>query len=190
MRTALTDLVGVRHPVVQTGMGWVAGPRLVSATANAGYPARWRITAAGTSGTWNSFTSTSGSGGWRQVAQYAHAFSDVAAYARTLDASAMPAPYSRPHREERAVNGTSTRRASAERPGGWWKPGGDGGEWTREPPDRTAAQAAPSRLRRRAPAIQGSADRDGHVPTPSVRQVRHRRMRVAPRKARPFVPGR
>ncbi|WP_392968470.1 NAD(P)H-dependent flavin oxidoreductase [Streptomyces sp. LN245] len=36
METALTRLVGVRHPVVQTGMGWVAGPRLVSATANAG----------------------------------------------------------------------------------------------------------------------------------------------------------
>ena len=36
LRTALTDLVGVRHPVVQTGMGWVAGPRLVSATAEAG----------------------------------------------------------------------------------------------------------------------------------------------------------
>lgn len=36
LRTALTDLTGVRHPVVQTGMGWVAGPRLVSATANAG----------------------------------------------------------------------------------------------------------------------------------------------------------
>jgi len=36
LRTPLTDLVGVRHPVVQTGMGWVAGPRLVSATANAG----------------------------------------------------------------------------------------------------------------------------------------------------------
>nr|BBJ54420.1 hypothetical protein SAVMC3_70490 [Streptomyces avermitilis] len=36
MDTALTRLVGVRHPVVQTGMGWVAGPRLVSATANAG----------------------------------------------------------------------------------------------------------------------------------------------------------
>lgn len=34
--TPLTELVGVRHPVVQTGMGWVAGPRLVSATANAG----------------------------------------------------------------------------------------------------------------------------------------------------------
>ncbi|MGW1405927.1 NAD(P)H-dependent flavin oxidoreductase [Streptomyces sp. NPDC002403] len=36
MRTALTELVGVRHPIVQTGMGWVAGPRLVSATARAG----------------------------------------------------------------------------------------------------------------------------------------------------------
>ncbi|MEU4171844.1 nitronate monooxygenase [Streptomyces sp. NPDC026665] len=36
METALTRLVGVRHPLVQTGMGWVAGPRLVSATANSG----------------------------------------------------------------------------------------------------------------------------------------------------------
>lgn len=36
LRTPLTELVGVRHPIVQTGMGWVAGPRLVSATANAG----------------------------------------------------------------------------------------------------------------------------------------------------------
>ncbi|MBF6070297.1 nitronate monooxygenase [Nocardia farcinica] len=36
LRTALTDLVGIEHPVVQTGMGWVAGPSLVSATANAG----------------------------------------------------------------------------------------------------------------------------------------------------------
>ena len=27
--TPLTRLVGVRHPIVQTGMGWVAGPRLV-----------------------------------------------------------------------------------------------------------------------------------------------------------------
>ncbi|HTF47417.1 MAG TPA: nitronate monooxygenase [Pseudonocardia sp.] len=34
--TALTRLVGVRHPVVQTGMGWVAGPRLVGAVAEAG----------------------------------------------------------------------------------------------------------------------------------------------------------
>jgi NAD(P)H-dependent flavin oxidoreductase YrpB (nitropropane dioxygenase family) len=36
LKTPLTDLVGVRHPVVQTGMGWVSGPRLVTATANAG----------------------------------------------------------------------------------------------------------------------------------------------------------
>jgi NAD(P)H-dependent flavin oxidoreductase YrpB (nitropropane dioxygenase family) len=36
VRTPLTELVGVQHPVVQTGMGWVAGPRLVAATANAG----------------------------------------------------------------------------------------------------------------------------------------------------------
>ncbi|MEC4020378.1 NAD(P)H-dependent flavin oxidoreductase [Streptomyces sp. H27-D2] len=36
LATALTELVGVRHPIVQTGMGWVAGPRLVSASANAG----------------------------------------------------------------------------------------------------------------------------------------------------------
>ncbi len=36
MKTRLTELTGVRHPVVQTGMGWVAGPRLVSATAEGG----------------------------------------------------------------------------------------------------------------------------------------------------------
>ncbi|WP_037602592.1 NAD(P)H-dependent flavin oxidoreductase [Streptacidiphilus rugosus] len=36
MDTPLTRLVGVRYPIVQTGMGWVAGPRLVTATANAG----------------------------------------------------------------------------------------------------------------------------------------------------------
>src|SRR4029079_3848996 len=36
LRTPFTALAGVRHPVVQTGMGWVAGPRLVSGTANAG----------------------------------------------------------------------------------------------------------------------------------------------------------
>ncbi|GLZ15673.1 2-nitropropane dioxygenase [Actinomadura sp. NBRC 104425] len=34
--TPLTRLTGVRHPVMQTGMGWVAGPRLVTAVANAG----------------------------------------------------------------------------------------------------------------------------------------------------------
>ncbi|MFI6215746.1 NAD(P)H-dependent flavin oxidoreductase [Nocardia brasiliensis] len=36
LRTALTELVGIDHPVVQTGMGWVAGPSLVAATAEAG----------------------------------------------------------------------------------------------------------------------------------------------------------
>ncbi len=34
--TRFCDLVGVRYPIVQTGMGWVAGPRLVAASANAG----------------------------------------------------------------------------------------------------------------------------------------------------------
>lgn len=36
LRTPFTELTGVRHPIVQTGMGWVSGPRLVSGTANAG----------------------------------------------------------------------------------------------------------------------------------------------------------
>lgn len=36
LRTRFTELVGVRYPVVQTGMGWVAGPTLVAATATAG----------------------------------------------------------------------------------------------------------------------------------------------------------
>jgi NAD(P)H-dependent flavin oxidoreductase YrpB (nitropropane dioxygenase family) len=36
LHTPLCDLVGVRYPIVQTGMGWVAGPRLVAATAEAG----------------------------------------------------------------------------------------------------------------------------------------------------------
>ena len=36
LRTRFCRLVGVRYPIVQTGMGWVAGPRLVAATAEAG----------------------------------------------------------------------------------------------------------------------------------------------------------
>jgi NAD(P)H-dependent flavin oxidoreductase YrpB (nitropropane dioxygenase family) len=36
LHTELCDLVGIRVPIVQTGMGWVAGPRLAAATANAG----------------------------------------------------------------------------------------------------------------------------------------------------------
>lgn len=36
LETPLTELIGIEHPVVQTGMGWVAGARLVAATSNAG----------------------------------------------------------------------------------------------------------------------------------------------------------
>src|SRR5438477_8365714 len=36
IRTPICDRFGIDVPIVQTGMGWVAGPRLVSATANAG----------------------------------------------------------------------------------------------------------------------------------------------------------
>ncbi len=36
LRTKLCDLLGCRHPIVQTGMGWVATPELVAAACNAG----------------------------------------------------------------------------------------------------------------------------------------------------------
>ncbi|HMC71544.1 MAG TPA: nitronate monooxygenase, partial [Mycobacteriales bacterium] len=36
LRTRLTDLLGIRHPIVQTGMGWVATPQLAAATSAAG----------------------------------------------------------------------------------------------------------------------------------------------------------
>ena len=36
LHTAFCDRVGIRYPLVQTGMGWVAGPRLVAATCEAG----------------------------------------------------------------------------------------------------------------------------------------------------------
>jgi NAD(P)H-dependent flavin oxidoreductase YrpB (nitropropane dioxygenase family) len=36
LRTRLTELTGVRYPIVQTGMGWVSGPELTAATAAAG----------------------------------------------------------------------------------------------------------------------------------------------------------
>jgi NAD(P)H-dependent flavin oxidoreductase YrpB (nitropropane dioxygenase family) len=36
LNTALTRLLGIRHPIIQAGMGWVAGPRLVAATSAAG----------------------------------------------------------------------------------------------------------------------------------------------------------
>ena len=36
LRTRATELFGVDYPIVQTGMGWVAGPSLVTGTADAG----------------------------------------------------------------------------------------------------------------------------------------------------------
>jgi NAD(P)H-dependent flavin oxidoreductase YrpB (nitropropane dioxygenase family) len=36
LRTRVCELLGAQHPIVQTGMGWVAGPALVGATSNAG----------------------------------------------------------------------------------------------------------------------------------------------------------
>ena len=36
LHTPICDLFGVRYPIVQTGMGFVSGPRLTAATANAG----------------------------------------------------------------------------------------------------------------------------------------------------------
>jgi NAD(P)H-dependent flavin oxidoreductase YrpB (nitropropane dioxygenase family) len=36
LQTRLTELLGCRYPIVQTAMGWVANPKLVAATGNAG----------------------------------------------------------------------------------------------------------------------------------------------------------
>jgi NAD(P)H-dependent flavin oxidoreductase YrpB (nitropropane dioxygenase family) len=36
IRTELTDLLRIRHPIVQAAMGYVSGPRLAAATSNAG----------------------------------------------------------------------------------------------------------------------------------------------------------
>jgi NAD(P)H-dependent flavin oxidoreductase YrpB (nitropropane dioxygenase family) len=36
LKTPLCDLLGVDYPIVQTGMGWVAGPELVAGTSTAG----------------------------------------------------------------------------------------------------------------------------------------------------------
>jgi NAD(P)H-dependent flavin oxidoreductase YrpB (nitropropane dioxygenase family) len=36
LHTPLCDLLGARHPIIQTGMGWVATPELVAAVSNAG----------------------------------------------------------------------------------------------------------------------------------------------------------
>jgi NAD(P)H-dependent flavin oxidoreductase YrpB (nitropropane dioxygenase family) len=36
LKTKLCDLLGIRYPIIQTGMGWVATPELVAAASNAG----------------------------------------------------------------------------------------------------------------------------------------------------------
>ena len=36
LHTRICDLFGIQYPIVQTGMGWVAGPRLCAATSTAG----------------------------------------------------------------------------------------------------------------------------------------------------------
>ncbi len=36
IRTALTDLVGIRHPIIQGGMAWVATAELAAAVSEAG----------------------------------------------------------------------------------------------------------------------------------------------------------
>jgi Nitronate monooxygenase len=36
IRTRLTEILGIRHPIVQAAMGYVSGPRLAAATSNAG----------------------------------------------------------------------------------------------------------------------------------------------------------
>ena len=43
LRTPLTELVGIEHPVVQTGMGWVAGARLVEGNTDAGVLASGQV---------------------------------------------------------------------------------------------------------------------------------------------------
>jgi enoyl-[acyl-carrier protein] reductase II len=36
IRTALTDLIGIRHPIIQGGMAWVATAELAAAVSEAG----------------------------------------------------------------------------------------------------------------------------------------------------------
>ena len=36
LHTKICDVLGIRYPIIQTGMGWVATPRLVAAASNAG----------------------------------------------------------------------------------------------------------------------------------------------------------
>ena len=36
LHTKLCDVLGIRHPIIQTAMGWIATPELVAASCNAG----------------------------------------------------------------------------------------------------------------------------------------------------------
>jgi nitronate monooxygenase len=36
LHTKLCDILGIRHPIIQTAMGWIATPELVAASCNAG----------------------------------------------------------------------------------------------------------------------------------------------------------
>jgi len=36
LKTRVTEMLGIEYPIIQTGMGWVAGSRLTAATSNAG----------------------------------------------------------------------------------------------------------------------------------------------------------
>ena len=40
-RTALCDLLGLEYPIVQSGMGAIAGPKLVAEVCRGGRSARW-----------------------------------------------------------------------------------------------------------------------------------------------------
>jgi hypothetical protein len=113
---------------------------------------------------------------------------------RTLTLGGV-APRLPPTSEDVAVIGTSTRRGAATetrwlvRTGTATTVNGPGSLRTERGAGAVrAARRTPSRLRRRAPAIAGRADRR----QTSTRRSGERgtsRMRVAPRKARPFVPA-
>src|SRR5258708_19404023 len=36
LKTRLTELLGIEHPIIQAGMSWAAGPELAAAVSNAG----------------------------------------------------------------------------------------------------------------------------------------------------------
>jgi enoyl-[acyl-carrier protein] reductase II len=36
MKTRITELLGIKHPIIQGAMGWISGPNLVAAVSNAG----------------------------------------------------------------------------------------------------------------------------------------------------------